>query len=198
MDTYRPTVGIYKPAAYVVPKQWRAVIDRLEASGVQLERLPSAMRMTVWRDSIVSFTTVPGPYEGHYLHRAITTSMSKADVTAHAGDVLVRTGRHTDRFVMEVLEPRAEDSYFAWNFFDAMLQQKEWFSDYVFEDIAADLLEKDPRLKAALQEKREADTEFAADAWAQLLFIYQRSPYFERSFREYPVLRLMDLPTELR
>jgi|688.fasta_scaffold56465_6 hypothetical protein len=154
--------------------------------------------MSVWRDSIVSFTTVPGPYEGHYLHRKVTTTTTRAEVTVHAGDVLVRMGLPTDRFAMEVLEPKAEDSYFAWNFFDAMLQQKEWFSDYVFEDIAADLLEKDPMLKEALEAERAADPDFAADAWAQLLFIYQRSPYFERSYREYPVMRLMELPAELR
>jgi hypothetical protein len=198
MDEYRPSLVIPKPAAYVVPGQWRAVIDRLEASGVMLERLRQDTRMSVWRDSIVSFTTVPGPYEGHYLHRKVTTTTTRAEVTVHAGDVLVRMGLPTDRFAMEVLEPKAEDSYFAWNFFDAMLQQKEWFSDYVFEDIAADLLEKDPMLKEALEAERAADPDFAADAWAQLLFIYQRSPYFERSYREYPVMRLMELPAELR
>jgi hypothetical protein len=107
-------------------------------------------------------------------------------------------GHPTDRLVLEILEPRAADSFFAWGFFDAILQQKEWFSDYVFEDIAAELLEKDPQLKQALEVARKADPDLAADAWAQLLFIYQRSPYFERSYREYPVMRLMELPADLR
>ncbi|MBK7112469.1 MAG: hypothetical protein IPH60_08485 [Flavobacteriales bacterium] len=48
-----------------------------------------------------------------------------------------------------------------------MLQQKEWFSDYVFEDIAADLLVKDAALKAAFEAKRNADPAFAKDDWAQ-------------------------------
>jgi len=110
----------------------------------------------------------------------------------------VRMGQPTDRYVMETLELTAEDGFFAWNFFDSRLQQKEWFSDYVFEDIAADLLEQDPSLKAALETRRTADPSFAADAWAQLLFIYQRSPYFEKSYRQYPVLRVVTLPAELR
>ena len=45
-----------------------------------------------------------------------------------------------NRFLIETLEPQAEDSYFAWNFFDGILGQKEGYSAYAFEDIAADYL----------------------------------------------------------
>jgi hypothetical protein len=198
MDAYRPTEVIRKPAAYVVPKQWHAVIERLEASGVWLERLAKDTYLHVERDSIGAFTTVQQPYEGHYLHRGISARTRRAETMVHQGDMLVRMGRSTDRYVMETLECTAEDGFFAWNFFDAQLQQKEWFSDYVFEDIAAGLLERDPALRAALEARRVADPTFAADGWAQLLFIYQRSPYFEKSFRQYPVSRVISLPAELR
>jgi hypothetical protein len=198
MDTYRPTQVVRKPAAYLVPKQWRAVIQRLEANGVKCERLAKDTRIRVERDSIGAFNTVQQPYEGHYLHRGINARTMRVETTAHQGDVLVRLGQYTDRYLMETLECTAEDGFFAWNFFDAQLQQKEWFSDYVFEDIAADLLERDPALRAALEARRVEDPLFAADGWAQLLFIYQRSPYFEKCYRQYPVLRVVDLPAELR
>ncbi|HQW86664.1 MAG TPA: hypothetical protein PLH93_05735, partial [Flavobacteriales bacterium] len=81
--------------------------------------------------------------------------------------------------------------YFAWGFFDSVLQQKEWFTDYVFEDVAADLLKRDPALRAALEERRAADPEFAADGWAQLAFVFQRSPYMEPGYRRYPVARVL-------
>lgn len=191
MDTYRPSVVVRKPLAYLVPRQWHAVIARLEANEVPLERLARDTVLSVEEDSIGAFATVPEPYEGHYLHRGINTVRRQRRAAVHAGDVLVPMGRPTDRFVMEVLEPVAEDGYFAWNFFDAVLQQKEWFSDYVFEDKAADLLERDPALRAALEARRKADPAFAADAWAQLLFVYQRSPWYERGHRRYPVLRVM-------
>jgi hypothetical protein len=198
MDTYRPSEVVRKPAAYLVPMQWRAVVQRLEANGVKCERLAKDIRIRVERDSIGAFTTVQQPYEGHYLHRGIRVRTRRVETMAHKGDVLVRMGRSTDRYVMEALGCTAEDGFFAWNFFDAQLQQKEWFSDYVFEDIAADLLERDPALRAALEARRLEEPSFAADGWAQLLFIYQRSPYFEKSFRQYPVLRVVDLPAELR
>jgi hypothetical protein len=91
---------------------------------------------------------------------------------------------------MEILEPRASDSFFAWGFFDSVLQQKEYFSSYVFEDIAAELLAKDPALRKALAERKAADPAFAADARAQLDWVYKRSPYHEPGYRRYPVLRV--------
>jgi hypothetical protein len=33
--------------------------------------------------------------------------------------------QEANRFIMEVLEPQAPDSYFTWNFFDGILGQKE-------------------------------------------------------------------------
>jgi hypothetical protein len=110
----------------------------------------------------------------------------------NAGDYLVpvRTPP-TSRYVMEVLEPRAEDSFFAWGFFDSILQQKEWFSSYIFDGVAKELLENDPGLKARFEEKKATDPQFASDSFAQLYYVYKASPYFEKTFRLYPVARVV-------
>ncbi len=190
-DTYRASLVKRKPKAYLVPQQWREVIDRLVANGVIMDVLDEDREFTAEQDSIGSFAAPPSLFEGHYPHRGTRCTTTNVSALAHAGDVLVPMGHATDRYVMETLECEAEDSFFAWNFFDAVLQQKEWFSDYVFEDIAADLLAKDPVLRSALDAKRASDAEFAKDAWAQLYFVYQHSPYFESSFRRYPILRVI-------
>ncbi|MBL8011033.1 MAG: hypothetical protein JNJ64_10535 [Flavobacteriales bacterium] len=190
-DTYVPGPLRTKPAAYLVPQAWREVGQRLAMAGVRFERI---MRDTVLRTEvhrIVDLRTAREPYEGHHLHRDIRTSIAVEEVTARAGDLLVPLGTRHDRFLLEVLEPDAPDSYFAWGFFDAILQQKEWFTDYVFEDVAADLLARDPALRAALEERRAADPAFADDAWAQLVFVFQRSPYMEPAYRRYPVVRVL-------
>lgn len=190
-EHYRPSIIKRKPLGYILPQSLSGIAWRLERQGVKMEQLPDDRMFTVEVDSIAEFGTGQQPYEGHYLHRDIRSVPSRGKLLAHKGDYLIRTGQATDRFLMETLEPEGEDSYFAWGFFDSVLQQKEWFSDYVFEDIAAELLRKDPALKAALEAKRDADPAFAKDAWAQLYFVYQRSPYFEPSYRKYPVLRVL-------
>lgn len=92
--------------------------------------------------------------------------------------------------MVETLEPHAEDSYFAWNFFDAILGQKEGFSDYVFEETASEFLKQNPDVKTRLDERKAADTAFANNARAQLDFIYKNSPYYEPAHLQYPVYRL--------
>lgn len=192
MRTYRPSLIKQKPKGYLIPKAWTDIAMRLRHHhGIEVVEITQPTSYSVEQDSIATLRTVKEPYEGHYLHRDISTTSKRMKHTAEPGDWLVPLGRPIDRLVMELLEPQAEDSYFAWGLFDSVLQQKEWFSDYVFEDIAADLLTKDPALKALLEARRAADPEFAADAWAQLYFVYQRSPWFEQGFRRYPVLRVM-------
>lgn len=191
-DTYRPSFTAPKPKAYLVPQQWKAVVDRLKVNGVEMNVLPNDTLLQVEQDSIGDFTTVPMAYEGHYLHREISTTRHRMGMMAHAGDLLVQMGRSTDRYVMEALECRAEDGFFAWNFFDGVLQQKEWYDDYVFEDIAARLLAHDVELKQTFEAKRAADPAFAKDADAQLTWIYRRSPWMEPTWRKYPVLRVVE------
>lgn len=189
---WQPSHEVIKPKAYLIPGQWEAVVRRLEWSGVPMVRLEQDTVLHVQQDSIADFQTVPMAYEGHYLHRNIQRTRKGKMWPAKSGDVLVPMGQATDRYVVEALESRAEDGFFAWNFFDGVLQQKEWFDDYVFEDMAADMLEKDPALKEAFEAKRQAEPEFAASAWAQLIWLYRRSPWMEPGFRKYPVLRVME------
>lgn len=191
MDTYRPALIKQKPMGYLIPRAWKDIAGRLRAHGVEVVELEAATAYIVEEDSIVDFTTTKQPYEGHYLHRDVRSVQGKRAIRAEPGDFYVRTGQVCDRFIMEALEPEAEDSYFAWGFFDAILQQKEWFTPYAFEDIAAGLLMKDPALKAALEAKREEDPAFAQDAFAQLYFVFQRSPWFERGHRIHPVRRVV-------
>ena len=108
------------------------------------------------------------------------------------GDYIIYLNQPANRYLVEMLEPTGDDSFFSWNFFDAVLQQKEGYSDYRWDDLAAEVLKKDPALKAKLDEKKKTDTKFAANASAQLYFIYINSPYYEPSHNRYPVYRISE------
>ena len=106
------------------------------------------------------------------------------------GDYWIPVSQPSKRYIIEMLEPTGDDSFFSWNFFDAILQQKEGYSDYRWEDIAADVLKKDPSIKTKLEEKKAADPKFAANGSAQLDFIYRNSSYYESAHNRYPVFRI--------
>ena len=88
--------------------------------------------------------------------------------------------------VIETLEPESNDSFFKWNFFDGILQQKEWFSDYVFEEKAAEILNNDPALKERFNKELSTNEEMK-EHWMQLYWIYRNSPYYEESAFRYPI-----------
>ena len=110
----------------------------------------------------------------------------------NCGDILISLDQAARRFLIETLEPQATDSYFSWNFFDPILQQKEYFSSYVFEDTAVELLKNDPELKDKFELKMSSDEAFRDNPRAQLDFLYRNSEYYEKSHLTYPVYRVFD------
>jgi len=88
---------------------------------------------------------------------------------------------------MEVLDPRAHDSFFVWNFFDSAMQQKEHFSAYVFEETAAEMLNNSPSLQSEFDSVLLRDSVLRNDAKAQLNWLYRASKHFEGSVNRYPV-----------
>jgi len=189
-DHFVPTKTVTAPRAYIIPKAWTPVIICFRNSGVKMQRVAydSTMEVTAYR--IDKFETTPAPYERHYLHKNVQVTPVKTSVRVTTGDYIIWLAQPAKRYIIETLEPTAPDAFFAWNFFDGILQQKEGFSDYVFEDQAAELLKKDPALKALLEEKRKVDPEFAKSSYAQLDFVYKHSAYFEQAYMMYPVYRL--------
>jgi hypothetical protein len=105
------------------------------------------------------------------------------------GDYLVPVNQFSNRYIVETLEPEGSDSFFAWNFFDSALQQKEWFSTYVFEDVAAEMLRTDPELKAEFVQKQKESDDFSENQWAQLYWLYTHSENYEPTHNRYPIAR---------
>ncbi|MCB0600158.1 MAG: M14 family metallopeptidase [Saprospiraceae bacterium] len=190
-NTYIPSRTIHRPEAYLLPQAYDDIIDRLRWNGVQMRQLTADTTLELEMYSITDFRSPSNPYEGHYLHTKVAVLAQTRSWNYHKGDYVIPTDQPAVRFIIETLEPEATDSYFAWNYFDAILGQKEYFSSYVFEDTAADLLAKDPQLAAEFEAKKQADADFAANARAQLNFVYQHSPYYEKTFRLYPVGRIL-------
>lgn len=183
-------ISVDKPAAYLIPQGWPDIIERLKRNGVRLQTLPADTLLTVTAYYIADYKSPARPFEGRFLHTGVTIRAEPQRIQFYKGDCLVTTDQSTNRFIVETLEPRGIDSFFAWTFFDSVLDQKEYFSDYIFEDTAADLLRTDPALQQQLDARRATDKAFADNADAQLDFIYRRTPYYEKTHNRYPVYRL--------
>lgn len=190
-NEFAPSIEIEKPLAYIIPQAYDNVIERLEWNGVKVQHLRQDIEIEVEKYKILDFKTTANAYEGHYLHSNIKVEKIVEKTKFRKGDFVIIPNQTTNKYIVETLEPQAPDSYFAWNFFDGILMQKEGFSAYVFEDLAAKFLAEHPEVKEKLDEKKKEDAKFAASAEAQLDWVYKHSPYYEPTHRIYPVGRLV-------
>jgi hypothetical protein len=178
------------PAAYIIPQGWYDVIDLLKLNNVQMQQFKKDTLIDVEAYHIDDYKALTRPYEKHHKNSAVKVTTMNQKIRFLKGDYIIWLKQKANRYLVEMLEPTGDDSFFAWNFFDGILQQKEGYSDYRWDDLAAEVLKKDPALKAKLEEKKKTDEKFAANGSAQLDFIYKNSPYYEPGHNRYPVYRL--------
>ncbi|MEQ8908361.1 MAG: M14 family zinc carboxypeptidase [Vicingaceae bacterium] len=187
---YQSRTRIKKPQAYVIPQAYRKVIERLKWNGVKMSRLEKDQVVYLSYYKIENYKTLDKAYEGHYLHYDISVSKEKDSLQLFEGDYVVSTGQEADNYLVHVLEPQSVDGFFAWNFFDGILQQKEWFSDYAFEPKAKEILANNPEIRAKFKKAKQEDSLLRKNNFAQLYFIYKLSPYYESTVNRFPIYRI--------
>ncbi|MCB9343056.1 MAG: M14 family metallopeptidase [Lewinellaceae bacterium] len=187
---FKPSVTVDKPEAYIIPQAWEHVIERLKINGVEMKPLEKETEFNTETYFIRDFKTRDA-WEGHYYHFDVQVEKKAMKRKFKAGDMIIYPNQNANRYIIETLEPNAPDSWFAWNFFEPILMQKEYFSAYVFEDLAAEFLKENPAVKAELDAKRAAEPDFAANPRQQLDWVYRHSPWYEPTHRMYPVGRVI-------
>ena len=194
-DRYRATAFAAPPRAYLLPQAWHDVALRLQAHGVPMRQVASGGRVAAEAYRIVHFRKRPVPFEGRHLHDAIEVETETLQAPVTAGDWLIPLGGPHDRLAIEMLEPLGADSFFRWAFFDSVLDKKEHYSDYVFEDEAERLLATEPGLAARFEAWKSAHPGLLDDPQAVLDFVFLNARrHAEPEHRRYPVLRLRELP----
>jgi hypothetical protein len=200
---YKPIKEIIIPNAYVVPKALWDVVELLKSNGMEFRQIANDTVIEVESYKIANYQTVPGAYEGHYLHRNTSVTKTVEKIKFAKGDYIFPAAQDGVKYLLETLEPESIDSFFNWNFFDTVLQQKEHYSDYVFEDLAAKLLKENPELKkafdAAMAESKSKENEgdlinvtsLHNNPEAQLDWVYKHSVYYEKAHLQYPVYRIL-------
>lgn len=188
---YKGANEVVIPEAYVIPKGWWTVIEILKNNHISYTQFKKDTVIEVESYKIKDFKTVNSAYEGHYLHKNTKVVASIQKIKFSKGDYLFKINQNGIKFLLETLEPEAIDSFFNWNFFDTILQQKEGYSDYLFEDLAVEILKENPEIKLKMAEKMKSDSSFANNPEAQLDFIYKMSKYHEKAYLQYPVYRLL-------
>jgi hypothetical protein len=189
---YKPTKFVTIPKYYVVPQSQWQIIELLKLNNIEMTQISQNETFGVEIYKINTYQTGKNAYEGHYGHYNTTVTKNVEKIEFRAGDYKISTNQFGVKYILETLEPEAVDSYFNWNFFDTILQQKEGYSSYVFEDVAKQILDENPTLKQEFETKKQTDKAFAENGGDQLYWVYKHSKYFEKEFMRYPVFRVLE------
>ncbi len=189
-DTYHGVNLITKPKAYIIPQGWWQVIKLMKLNKVNMARLSIDSVIEVNAYHISNYKSYPKPYEKHHKNYEITVTKKTEKRKFLKGDYLIPLNQPANRYIIETLEPTGDDGFFAWNFFDAILQQKEGYSEYRFDTIAANVIKNNPALNKEFLSKKTEDSIFSKNGSAQLDFIYKNSPYYEPEYFAYPAYRI--------
>lgn len=190
-NQYSATKEIAIPTYYVIPQSEQKVLEYLKRNNIIMKKIQQDSTIVVQQYKIADYKTSKNAYEGHYLHYDTQVKAETRSYKFRKGDVLVPTKQYGVKYILETLEPEATDSFFNWNFFDAILGQKEYYSDYVFEDTAAELLKTNKDLRTAFELEKKSNADFAKDSRAQLDWLYKNSDYYEGSVGLYPIYRIL-------
>jgi Zinc carboxypeptidase len=191
-DEVRPAITVTAPrGGYIVPAAHaRWVAEKLMLHGAQFQTLAHAAKAApaeTFRATKVALA--PATFEG----RAMLTlegEWRKESRDIPAGSLFVPIAQSKAPLVMTLLEPRDPDSLASWGFFSAAFERKEYMEAYVAEDVARDMLKKDPALKKEFERKLSEEPDFAKSPAARLDFFHQRHPSWDEQFNLYPVFRV--------
>lgn len=192
-DHFVEDVVVKAPKAYLIPQAWREVIERLQWNGVVLEKLSEDLSMQVQAYHIVDVQSRANAYEGHMFHDAMELSVTTQTINARAGDYVLSLNQPNARYAVETIEPQAHDSFFRWGFFNSVLEKKEAFSDYVFEDSAYEMLQTEPELAEKFAVWKAANPTLLDNQEAVLSFIFANGKRFhEPEWRRYPIYSIVE------
>ncbi len=188
--SFRPGKSTRIPRAYIIPREWTEVIDRLRLHGVQLDTLISEADLPVAVYHLDSVKFDKESYEGHV---RVSYKATERDTTLRfpVGTVIVSPRQAAGRIIVHLLEPDGSDSFLAWGFMNTVLEQKEYGEAYVIDPFADSLYANNAEVRAEFDTRMAADSTFAKSVSAKRDFFYKRSRFAEAGLNWYPVARSM-------
>ncbi len=190
-NTFNITKSIDYPKAYVMPYEW---YEKLNLQRYHLNIIISKdTNVFVKAYTRVQFTARKNPYEGNIpavLEYYIKDS-SHQDLKGNWVIIPLENNIRYRRFLTEAIEPESPDGFFAWGKMYSFVQQKEGFSDYVWDKRAWEILVNDHSLNENFVLMRDqGKSNFAKNKQLQLDFIYRHSKYYEPTHVRFPIFRI--------
>lgn len=122
-----PMKSVVRPAAYLLPKSFWGVAERLRDHNLIVERIAIPGQIDVESFRILTAEKAESPDVGSMPHAesAVTIATEPSRVRLEPGDFVVRTDQPLGTLAIYLLEAESDDGLTRWNFFDAALRLGE-------------------------------------------------------------------------
>ncbi len=186
------TGTIIVPEAYAIPHEFSFIVEHLTMHGVHVEMLEYCQSWYTERYRFKNVTFASWPYESR-LRPNFELESFEMKMELQPGTWIVPCAQRTLRAIVHLLEPDGADSMVRWGFLNAIFERKEYAEAYIMEPIAQKMLKEDSALRNEFN-RRLKNEGFRNNPKERLDFFYQRSVYFDRTEKVYPIARLMGGP----
>lgn len=119
---FTPTETAVAPQAYYVLPEAEEVIERLEAHGITVVRYGTERELPVDRFEVDSTAVAPREFQGRR-ERTVWGRWVPTVETLPAGTAYVSVDQPLGRLAFTLLEPRSDDGFTAWAFFDEQIEE---------------------------------------------------------------------------
>jgi hypothetical protein len=194
---HRVEAGVVRgrPRGYLVLPGWPSVEAPLRAQGLLVERLDAERELEVEGFRVSAPVFERASYQGRV---ALKAAIERAPERRRfpSGTLWIPADQPDFEVAVQLLEPEAPDSLFAWGALAGVFEQKEWLGEPELEAEAERLLAT-PEIRAAW-ERALADPAFAADARARVRWWSERTPYWDETVGRLPIYRALSVPSAAR
>ncbi|HRI04670.1 MAG TPA: hypothetical protein PLL77_13080, partial [Pyrinomonadaceae bacterium] len=191
-DEGRVTASAAPPLGYILPRQYKDVIEVLKLHGIKYTTLKKPMTIEVESYKLTEAKWATNSFENRITLGCKPVAIKEKRNYA-AGSILIPMAQEAANVAIHLLEPAGPDSFVYWGFFNAVFEQKEYGESYQIEKLAKEMLANDPKINAEFEAKLKDET-FAKNPRARLNFFYERSPYYlNQKVGIYPVGRVTSL-----
>lgn len=195
-DGVKPTITVMAPrGGYIVPAAHAAwVADKLTMHGIESRPIAAALSkadVETFRATTATFASAT--FEGR-TPLTVEGDWKREPRDVPAGSLFVPIAQTRAYLAMHLLEPKGPDSFLSWGFFNAAFERKEYMEAYVAEQVAAEMLKKDPKIRQEFERKLADDPAFAQSASARLDFFYEKHASWDERLNLYPVYRVEKVP----
>lgn len=190
-----PKEIIELPMAYIIPVEWPQVQEVLKTHGIQHFITTEKKKINIEAYTFENQKWENSSFEGRQSLRSFELIMDERETEYEAGAMVVPVRQRAAKVLVYLLEPKADNSFASWGFFNSIMERKEYAETYVMEKMAREMIKDKPELLDEFNDWKEKNPELAKSHWMQTMWFFEKTPYWDQKKDVYPVGRILNQET---